>query len=267
MHLCYPHWRDNLTLQDIIQLNSLNLQKIKNLEIKVKLVLFITGTFIMCTGLFGQKTGERMRITGSVVDGTDAPVANAIIMIDGERTGMLTDKKGKYRIKVRSQNKNIGVFTFTNGIMEEPLDGRNVINFRFEGSVPDQLSDKTDPGDEVFDTGITTVKKKSITGSVGKIDGTKSKYASYNTVYEMIRGEIPGVTVNGTSILIRGTSSIIGSNEPLFVVDGVPVNTIDNIQPQMVRSIQVLKGSAASIYGVRGSNGVIVINLLGGNDR
>jgi len=50
-------------------------------------------------------------------------------------------------------------------------------------------------------------------------------------------------------------------------VDGVPVNTIDNIQPQMIKTIQVLKGSSAAIYGVRGSNGVIVINLLKGNDK
>lgn len=234
---------------------------------RVKITLYVIVTLIFCTGSFGQNTVKRMKITGSVIDGTDAPVANAIILIDGERTGIITDKKGRYRVKVRSQNNKIGVFTFTNGILEEALDGRNLINFRFEGSVPDQVSNNTDPGDEVFDTGITKVKKKSITGSVGKIDGTKSKYASYNTVYEMIRGEIPGVQVNGKSILIRGASSIIGSNEPLFVVDGVPVTTIDNIQPQMVRSIQVLKGSAASVYGVRGSNGVIVINLLKGDDR
>jgi len=234
---------------------------------RVKRLLCIIVAVVLCTGSFGQKSGRKIRITGSVVDGTDASIANAIIMVDGEKTGTVTDKKGSYKIRVSSNNTKIGVFTFTNGLIEEPLNGRNVINFRFDGSVPDQISGKTDPGEEVFDTGISKVKKKSITGSVGKIDGTKSKYASYNTIYEMIRGEIPGVQVNGTSILIRGASSIIGSNEPLFVVDGVPVNTVDNIQPQMVRSIQVLKGSAASIYGVRGSNGVIVINLLGGENR
>lgn len=219
------------------------------------------------TALYGQKSGKMITIKGSVVDGTDASVANAIIMIDGEKTGIHTDSKGFFKIKVRPENKKIGVFTNTSGILEEDIAGRDIISFRFEGSVPDQVSDEIDPNEEVIDNGISTVKKKNVTSSVGKIDGTKSKYASYNSIYDMIRGEIPGVQVNGTSIMIRGATSITGSNEPLFVVDGVPVITVDNIQPQMVKSIQVLKGSAAAIYGSRGSAGVIVINMLGANDK
>lgn len=216
---------------------------------------------------YGQKGGKKITIKGSVVDGTGASIANAIIMIDGEKTGYVTDSKGFYKIKVSRENKKIGIFTFTNGIVEEILDGRNKINFRFEGSVPDQISDKIDPDEESVDLGYGHVKRKSITGSVGKIDGTNPKYASYNSIYEMIRGEVPGVQVNGTSIMIRGATTIYGSTEPLFVVEGVPVITIDNIQPQMVKSIEVLKGSSAAIYGARGSNGVIIINLLKGTDR
>jgi TonB-dependent SusC/RagA subfamily outer membrane receptor len=234
---------------------------------RIKVALFVVGAAIICSVSFGQKPGKKIKITGSVIDGTNASIANAIIMVDGQKTNTLTDNKGHYKIRVKSENEKIGAFTFTNGIIEELINGRNVINFRFEGSVPDQISGRSDPGEEVLDTGIGTIKKKAVTGSVGQIDGTQSKYASYNSIYDMIRGEVPGVQVNGNSILIRGASSIIGSNEPLFVVDGVPVNTIDNIQPQMVKSIQVLKGSAASIYGVRGSNGVIVITLLKGDDR
>jgi TonB-dependent SusC/RagA subfamily outer membrane receptor len=83
----------------------------------------------------------------------------------------------------------------------------------------------------------------------------------------MLRGEIPGVQVTGKSIMIRSTSTVNSGTEPLFIVDGVPVNSIDNIQPQLVKSIQVLKGSSAAIYGSRGSNGVIIITLLKGNDR
>lgn len=218
-------------------------------------------------GSYGQQSGKKITIKGSVVDGTGASIANAIIMIDGEKTGYVTDSKGFYKIKVSRENKKIGIFTFTNGIVEEILDGRNKINFRFEGSVPDQISDKIDPDEESVDLGYGHVKRKSITGSVGKIDGTNPKYASYNSIYEMIRGEVPGVQVNGTSIMIRGATTIYGSTEPLFVVDGVPVITIDNILPQMVKSIEVLKGSSAAIYGARGSNGVILINLLKGTDR
>ena len=82
----------------------------------------------------------------------------------------------------------------------------------------------------------------------------------------MLRGEVPGVQVNGTSIRIQGASSLTLSTEPLFVVDGVTVNSIDHILPQMVKSIQVLKGSSAAIYGSRGANGVLLINLINAGD-
>jgi TonB-dependent SusC/RagA subfamily outer membrane receptor len=215
----------------------------------------------------GQKTGTRVTITGKVVDGTYTPVGNAIILIDGEKTGYLTDRDGFYKIKVRKENTKIGVFTSTNGMIEEILDGRNVINFKFTGSVPEQYKGKRDIDNEVVDVGYRNAKKKTLTSPVGEIKGTKSKYASYNNIYDMIRGEVPGVAVNGTSIMIRSTTTVNGNTEPMFVVDGVPVNTIDNIQPLDVRSISILKGSSAAVYGSRGSNGVIIINLLRGNDK
>jgi TonB-dependent SusC/RagA subfamily outer membrane receptor len=234
---------------------------------KIRIFFFILLTLVSYNGLYGQKGGKKITIKGSVVDGTDASIANAIITIDGEKTGYVTDSKGFYKIKVTRENKKIGIFTFNNGTVEEILDGRNIINFKFKGSVPDQISDKIDPDEEAIDIGYGHVKRKHVAGSVGKIDGTNPKYDSYNDVYEMIRGEVPGVQVNGKSIMIRGATTLNSSTEPLFVVDGVPVMTVDNIQPQMVKSIEVLKGSYAAIYGARGSNGVILINLRKGTDR
>jgi TonB-dependent SusC/RagA subfamily outer membrane receptor len=215
----------------------------------------------------GQNTGRKITITGKVVDGTSAPVANAIIMIDGEKTDYLTDRDGSYKIKVGKENTKIGVFTSPDRMIEEVLDGRNVINFKFTGSVPEQYKGKRDIDNEVVDVGYRNAKKNSLTSPVGEIKGTKSKYASYNNIYDMIRGEVPGVAVNGTSIMIRSTTTVNGNTEPMFVVDGVPVNTIDNIQPLDVRSISILKGSSAAVYGSRGSNGVIIINLLHGDDK
>ncbi len=234
---------------------------------KVRILLSIFLVIISFIGLAGQKSGKKITITGNVTDETGASIANAIIMVDGEKTNIITDRTGFYKIKAGPENKKIGIFTFTDGIIEEVIDGRNRINFRFSGSVPDQKGAEVDADNEPIDIGYTVAKRRSITTSVGKIDGTKSKYDSYSTIYEMIRGEVPGVHVNGNSIMIRGTTTVYGSTEPLFIVDGVPVITIDNIQPQLVKSIEVLKGSAASIYGARGSNGVILINLLTGNDR
>jgi TonB-dependent SusC/RagA subfamily outer membrane receptor len=217
--------------------------------------------------IYAQKNNKKITITGYVVDGTQASVANAIIMIDGKKTDKITDEKGFYKIKVKAGTTKIGIFTFTNGILEESINGRSRINFTFEGSVPDQVNNKVDPGEEAIDIGYGTIKKKNATTSVSKIDGTNPKYASYRNIYDMLRGEVPGVQVNGTSIRIQGASSLMLSTEPLFVVDGVTVSSIDGILPLMVKSIEVLKGSSASIYGSRGANGVILINLIKAGDK
>ena len=83
----------------------------------------------------------------------------------------------------------------------------------------------------------------------------------------MIKGQFSGVRVIGTSIQIMGPSSISGNDEPLFIVDGVPVERIDNISPGQVKSIEILKDASASIYGSRGANGVLVISLISAEDK
>lgn len=216
---------------------------------------------------YSQKSLKKITVSGYVKDGTDTPVANAIIIVDGEKTAFFTNDKGFYKARINQGSSSIGVLTQTSGKVLEPINGRGRIDFRFEGSVPIQVTGKADPEDEAVDMGLRTAKKKSLTSPVDVVDGTKSKYASYDNIYDMIKNEVPGVMVSGNSIRIRTATSINASNEPLFVVDGVPVNTIDNIVPQMVKSIQVLKGSSAAIYGMRGSNGVIVISLLKGSDK
>jgi TonB-dependent SusC/RagA subfamily outer membrane receptor len=236
------------------------------MKIKMMLLLCVLLYLLSEPHSFGQKEGRRITITGFVVDGTEASVANAVIMVDGKKTGNVTDRKGFYKIKVSPESRKIGVYTSTSGIVEEDISNRTRIDFRFEGSVPVQEIDG-EPGEEAIDIGTGRVKRKALTAPVGTIDGTQSRYASYNSVYEMIRGEVPGVHVNGRSIMIRSATSVNMNTEPMFIVDGVPVTTIDNIQPQNVKSIQVLKGSAASVYGSRGSNGVIIINLLSAKDR
>ena len=231
---------------------------------KIRTLFFIFLALSSITGLYGQNSGKKIKITGFVVDVTSTPVADAIIMIDGEKTDNITDNKGFYKIKVSQENKKIGVITSSGSIIEEAIEGRSKIDFTFKIAIPFH---KTGKGDESVDIGYGKVNKKDLIGPVGKIDGTKSKYAGYKTIYDLIRGQVPGVQVNGNSIMIRSASSVSQSNEPLFVVDGVPVTSIDNIMPSEVKSIEVLKGSSASIYGTRGSNGVILIKLLKGNDK
>jgi TonB-dependent SusC/RagA subfamily outer membrane receptor len=231
-------------------------------RIIILLCLFLAVGSI--TVLYGQKSGKKIKISGLVLDATATPVADAIIMVDGEKTNTITDSKGLYIIKVGQENKKIGVFIPPRQIIEEAIEGRKNINFTFKVAIPYQ---KNEHAEEPVDVGYGKVKSKDLMGPVGQIDGRKSKYAGYNTIYDLIRGQVPGVVVNGTTIMIRSTTSINESNEPLFVVDGVPVSSVDNISPLEVKSIRILKGSDASIYGSRGSNGVILINLLKGTDR
>ena len=89
---------------------------------------------------------------------------------------------------------------------------------------------------------------------------------TYNNIYEMIRCEVNGVTVSGRNIQIQQAHSFFGGSTPLFVVNGVIVPSIDNVNPMEVKSIALLKGSSASIYGVNGSNGVICITLKNGSE-
>jgi TonB-dependent SusC/RagA subfamily outer membrane receptor len=103
-------------------------------------------------------------------------------------------------------------------------------------------------------------------GKPGVINVRDSAVPVYQDIYDMIRGRVAGVEVSGRSIRIRGTNSLNVSTEPLFVVDGVIVREIDDIAPETVKSIEVLKGPDASVYGVRGSNGVIVITRKKGMD-
>jgi TonB-dependent SusC/RagA subfamily outer membrane receptor len=83
----------------------------------------------------------------------------------------------------------------------------------------------------------------------------------------MIRGEVPGVEVNGKTIRIRDAFSFYLNTEPLLVIDGMNVPSLDDISPFDVKSIEVLKGAAASVYGSRGANGVILITTMKGGDK
>ncbi len=109
--------------------------------------------------------------------------------------------------------------------------------------------------------------RRNIPEKPGVIDIKDSSVPAYQDIYDMIRGRVAGVEVSGKSIKIRGTNSLNVSTEPLFVVDGVMVREIDDIAPETVKSIEILKGPDASAYGIRGSNGVIVITRKTGKDR
>lgn len=230
---------------------------------KIIIPMLVILSLLMAPGLQGQKKNSKVTLTGFIVDSRQYPVPNAIIIIDDIKTDNLTDEQGYYRVRIKNSAQKIGIFTFTGVLMEEQIGGRTRINFALpEGVPPGPTVSRDIPDNEEIDIGYAKVKRDELTTPVNKIDGRNKKFASYSSIYEMIKGEVPGVQVRGKSIRIQGINSFTMSNEPLFVVDGIQVSYIDDIPPQVVESIQILKGASAAIYGSRGANGVILINTI-----
>ena len=212
--------------------------------------------------LFAQKQVKRYFITGQVVDLNDKPVTGAIVLVDNKNTQVVTDEKGMYKVRVKTNATTIAVFKPANGQQDEEIKGRTVVNFKLIREASVHKTEEIDkPENEKVNIGYGYAAKKDLSTSGSKIDVQNNKNAAYQTIYEMLQKD-PSVQVNGNKIVIRGVNSI-NSTDPLFVVDGMVVSSIDDISPSTVKSIVILKGSEASIYGSRGANGVIMITLNG----
>ena len=223
-----------------------------------KSILFLFLAVLSLNSVSAQK--KPVTITGKVMDKYNGAIAKAIIMIDDKNTSAVTNTHGRYKIKVDPSAVKIGVFTFGNGTIEDSIKGRTVIDFNFRTIRNTQVtSEFPKPGEEGVNTGYNSIKKKNTTTEISSIDGTKSKYDSYSSIYEMIQREVSGVQVNGHDIVIQGSQNMFGSVPPLYVVDGTYVDDISTITPTTVKSIEVLKSTSAAIYGSRGYGGAIVI--------
>ncbi|HLN55569.1 MAG TPA: TonB-dependent receptor plug domain-containing protein [Bacteroidales bacterium] len=222
-------------------------------------VIFSILFFAFSVLSHGQKKTE---LKGTVTDSNQKPVKGAMVIIDEQNTGRQTSKNGTYKLKIDPSSKTVSILTADGRRAEQPIDGKSEINFtlpvNFSGA--ENVTPAANQSDEQVNIGYGTVSKKNLVGPVSKVDAKKDPYV-YKDIYEMLRGK-PGVQVSGKSVKIQGgVNSLSMSSEPLFVVDGVIVNTVDNVLPQTVQSIEILKGSSAAIYGSRGANGVILITL------
>lgn len=212
----------------------------------------------------GQKKGKMVTVTGTVTDTAMAPVKGVLMIAGGVSTGVVTRSDGTYKLRIRPDVRSLGAYTTNMGSAVTEYDGGNVVNFVLDGreALKDFRFEMPD-GEKEIEVAYGTVRKKDLTTDVGYIDAQADANSGYTNIYDMIQGKVPGVSVSGNKITIRGINSIMLSTDPLYVVDGVVVNSIDNINPRMVKSISVLKGSDAAIYGSRGAGGVIIITLIG----
>lgn len=224
---------------------------------QLRIILILLIFFTAANTLPGQKV-KKITVSGVVTDVNSKPLSGAFIMVDGKLTSTTTTSNGSYKIKILPSVTTIGIFTLMSGEAEEPLNGRTTVNFILEP--PDSRKNSTPSTQTEENTGSGT----SSGDNSGKLN---PRFRSYETIYELIQSEYPTIIVEGKTLRIPGAVSIQWSTEPLFVVDGIQVTSVDGINPGMVKSIQVLKGSEAAIYGMKGANGVILINLLGSKDN
>lgn len=216
------------------------------------ILLLITVTFISAHGQKSEKGKNKITINGTVTAADKSPVSGAYVFLDGKGTGVITDKLGRFKLKATSADKEILVAAPGKGFALKPVETalEFVINNATE-TFPDYV--------------VKYIADNPVNGT-GKLSKPK-KMNTYNDIYQMIRQEVPGVMVSGKSIVVQQPNSFFGGTTPLFVVNGVRVASIDHINPLEVKSIQLLKGSYANIYGEEGANGVISITLLSGGEK
>ncbi len=219
-----------------------------------KLILTLLG-MAMAFSLSAQNT-----ITGIVTDESGEPLIGAGVLIEGTTNGTITGMDGDYMIVVPEGAVNL-VFSFI-GLTEQvvPIDGRSKIDV--------VLAANNTVLDEVVVVGYATVKRRDLLGSVSSVSSDKLTEQPVTSVSQALAGKMAGVSVTTTEgdpdadikIRVRGGGSITQDNSPLYIVDGFPAESINDISASEIASIDVLKDAfSTAIYGSRGANGVVIV--------
>jgi TonB-linked SusC/RagA family outer membrane protein len=232
---------------------------------KIK-TLYLTAFFFMIvqTALFAQNIMVKGTVKSN--DGSTMPGVN--VAIKGTSTGTTTGADGKYSVTAPASGTL--VFSFIGfETTEIPVEGKSQIDLTLKVTAS-TLS-------EVVVVGYGSQKKKDVTGAVATVSAKEFKDRPNTQFGYALEGKVAGVQIvrpsgqpqAGFSIRVRGTSTITAGSEPLYIVDGVPTTSINEINPTDIESMSILKdASAASIYGASGSNGVVLITTKrGGNQK
>ena len=227
---------------------------------------FLTAvmSLLFCVGAIAQT-----QISGTVVDQAGDPVIGAYVTLEGDNSvGTITDFDGYYEISVPSNGKLI--FSFM-GYESQTLAvaGKSVLDVT--------LAEETTKLDEVVAIGYGSQTKKELTGSVVSVKADDMNKGSFNSAQGMLQGKVAGLNMSKSgggdptnrdySVQIRGTGSLTGNNTPLYIIDGVPGASMNNINPSDIESMDVLKdGSAAAIYGTRANAGVVIVTTKKGKE-
>lgn len=231
---------------------------LKEIPFKIYSIVFL---FLFTLPVLAQTNS----VSGSVLENdTQMPLPGVSILEKGTSNGTVTDFDGNFSIDV--ENDAVLIISYVGFITQEvQVDGNNRLQISL---LPDLES-----LDEIVVVGYGTLKKTDLTGSVGSVGSQELTERNLTNPLEALQGNIAGVQINtstgrigdGFDITIRGKNSISGNVEPLYIVDGVPANDIDFLNPQDIDRIDVLKdASSTAIYGSRGSNGVVLVTTKSG---
>ena len=244
----------------------------------------VTAFFcLLCIALLGTVSPafaqEGKKITGHVVDDTNEPLIGASILVVGTSTGVITDLDGNFNIIVPSGATALQISYVGYETVTVPVPSGNTVNVKMKSDAQ-MLSD-------VVVIGYGTQRKSDLTGSVSNVSSKYFNSGLISSPEQLINGKVSGVQIMsnsgsptaGSTIRIRGGASLNASNDPLIVLDGVPLeaggisgntgNFLSLINPSDIESMTILKdASSTAIYGSRASNGVIIITTKkGSNDR
>ena len=273
---------ENQTDYLFIYNNQVDINKITSVKVKNEAVAQVLDRILSGTGINYELEGTHIiltteaikdlhaqqqakTVTGTVTDVSGEPIIGANIRIKGTTTGTITDIDGNFSIEAKPQSvievSYIGYLT-----QETVINNQKSIRFL--------LKEDTKTLDEVVVIGYGVQKKADLTGSVANINTEKLNTQSNANIGQALQGKIAGVDIvsqggapgSGTRIMVRGIGTLNNAS-PLYIVDGMYMNSIDHINPNDIASIDVLKdASSAAIYGSRAANGVIIVTTKEGSN-
>ena len=234
---------------------------------KKNLLILFFG--VICSLFFMQSFAQERTVTGTVTDGANNEALIGVnIVVQGTTTGAITDVNGNYSISVPSGEAAL-LFSFVGYAVQSVAVGNQTV-------IDIQLAPSTVGLDELVVIGYGTQKRGSITGAIVSVSSDDIQELPVTDAGSALQGRAAGVVAlsagnqpgEGVTIRIRGRRSLTATNEPLFVVDGIPYDgNIADINPRDIKSMEILKdASATAIYGSRGANGVILITTNRGGD-
>ena len=236
-----------------------------NIQLPLRMMALVLGLFLS-VGAFAQQ----ITVKGHVKDATGEPIIGASIRVVGTQTGAVSDFDGNFQVKA-NQGQTLSV-TYV---------GYQTAEVKAAPSVTITLQDDAQLLKDVVVIGYGTVKKSDATGSVMSVEADQLNKGLATSPADLLQGKTPGVQITtnsgapgaGSTIRIRGGSSLSASNDPLIVIDGLPISStgisggdvLNTINPNDIESFSILKDtSATAIYGSRASNGVILITTKKG---